>query len=203
MTTHRTAETRRETKETQIRCAVDLDGTGVCTSTTGVGFFDHMVDQLSRHGRIDITLEASGDTHIDDHHTVEDCGYALAGAIAKALGDRAGIARYGEAHAPMDETLTRCVIDLSGRPALVWRAQFATGKIGSFDVELCREFFRAFTNGLDAAIHLECLYGENDHHIAESTFKALARALRAAVAIDPRAAGAPASTKGVLGDPTA
>ena len=203
MTISRRAEVGRETKETQIRCAVDLDGTGVCESKTGVGFFDHMVDQLARHGRIDIDLEATGDLHIDDHHTVEDCGYAIAGAIAKALGDRAGIARYGEAHAPMDETLTRCVIDLSGRPALIWRASFATGKIGTFDTDLVREFFRSFTNGLSAAIHIECLYGENDHHIAESAFKATARALRAAVTIDPRAAGAPPSTKGVLGDPTA
>ncbi|MEM7522437.1 MAG: imidazoleglycerol-phosphate dehydratase HisB [Pseudomonadota bacterium] len=198
----RKAEVGRDTKETKIACAVDLDGTGVCKSATGVGFFDHMVAQLARHGRIDITLKADGDTHIDDHHTVEDCGYAIGGAIAKALGDRGGIARYGEAHAPMDETLVRCVVDLSGRPALVWRVDFATPKIGTFDVELCREFFKAFTNAIGGAVHVERFYGANDHHTAEGAFKALARALRAAMAIDPRAGTAPPSTKGVLGDPT-
>ncbi|MEM6492143.1 MAG: imidazoleglycerol-phosphate dehydratase HisB [Pseudomonadota bacterium] len=199
----RAADVRRETKETKIACAVDLDGTGLCESETGVGFFDHMIDQIARHGRIDIQLRAQGDRHIDDHHTVEDCGYALGGAIAKALGDRGGITRYGEAHAPMDETLVRCVIDLSGRPALVWRVDFATPKIGGFDVELCREFFKAFANAVGGAVHVERFYGENDHHAAEGAFKALARALRTAVALDPRAGGAPPSTKGVLGDPTA
>ena len=189
----------RKTRETEIAATVNLDGTGVSDIETGVGFFDHMIDQLARHGLIDIDLKAKGDLHIDDHHTVEDCGIVLGQAVAKALGERKGIARYGEAFAPMDETLARVVIDLSNRPFLVWRVDMTAEKIGTFDTHLVREFFQAFAVAAGATLHVEALYGANAHHIAEACFKGLARALRHAVEIDPRRGDATPSTKGVLG----
>jgi len=195
----RQARIERKTRETEIAAEVALDGTGKSDIATGVGFFDHMVDQLARHGLIDVTLKAKGDLHIDDHHTVEDSGIVLGQAVAKALGDRAGIARYGEAYAPMDEALARVVVDLSNRPFLVWRVEMTQPKIGTFDADLVREFFQAFAVAAGATLHVEVFYGANAHHIAEACFKALARALRAAVAIDPRRGGDTPSTKGVLG----
>jgi imidazoleglycerol-phosphate dehydratase len=195
----RQATIQRKTRETEIAATVNLDGTGVASIATGVGFFDHMVDQLARHGLIDIDLKATGDLHIDDHHTVEDCGIVLGQAVAKALGDRRGIQRYGQAYVPMDETLARVVIDLSMRPFLVWRVEMPTPKIGAFDTELVREFFQAFAVAAGATLHVEALCGANSHHIAEGCFKALARALREAVAIDPRRGDAMPSTKGTLG----
>ncbi|MCB9958765.1 MAG: imidazoleglycerol-phosphate dehydratase HisB [Rhodospirillaceae bacterium] len=194
----RRATVRRETKETQIRVTVDLDGTGSAQVATGVGFFDHMLDQLSRHGLIDLIVEATGDRHIDDHHTVEDVGITLGQAVARALGDRRGIRRYGEALAPMDETLSRVAIDISGRPFLVWRVAFEKEKIGSFDTDLVREFAQALAINAGMTLHVETFYGVNAHHIAESVFKALARALRAAVEPDPRRPHAVPSTKGSL-----
>ena len=194
----RRAEVTRETRETRIRAHVDLDGTGVGRIATGVGFLDHMLDQLARHGLIDIELSADGDRHIDDHHTVEDSGIVLGQAIARALGDRRGIRRYGEAFAPMDETLTRVALDISGRPFLVWRTAFAHEKIGTFDTDLVREWFQAFSQHAGLTLHVETLYGANAHHIAESCFKALARALRLAVEIDARRADTVPSTKGML-----
>ncbi|HOV05449.1 MAG TPA: imidazoleglycerol-phosphate dehydratase HisB [Hyphomicrobiales bacterium] len=196
----RTATISRTTKETEIEVTIDLDGTGVYDVATGVGFFDHMLEQLSRHSLIDITVRAKGDLHIDFHHTVEDVGIALGLAIAKALGDKRGISRYASIELPMDETLTRCAIDVSGRPYLVWKVRFDRDKIGEMDTELFREFFQALAQNGGLTLHLETLYGENNHHIAESTFKALARALRSALAIDPRVAGDLPSTKGRLGD---
>ena len=193
------ATIQRKTKETEITATVGLDGTGESDIQTGVGFFDHMVDQLARHGLIDIALKANGDLHIDDHHTVEDCGIVLGQAVAKALGERKGIRRYGQAFVPMDETLARVVIDLSNRPFLVWRVEMPSPKIGTFDTELVREFFQAFAVAAGATLHVEALYGVNAHHIAESCFKALARALREAVEIDPRRGDMTPSTKGVLG----
>jgi imidazoleglycerol-phosphate dehydratase len=195
----RVAELARETKETQISVRVALDGTGQYDIATGVGFFDHMLEQLARHSLIDITLRAKGDLHIDAHHTVEDCGIALGQALAKALGERRGIRRYGAAELPMDETLSRVALDISGRPYLVWRVAFPTPKIGEMDTELFREFFQALAQNAGLTLHVETLYGANAHHIAESGFKALARALRAAIEIDPRAAEAIPSTKGQLG----
>jgi len=195
----RKATIERKTRETDIAAAVDLDGAGVSAIETGIGFFDHMVDQLARHGLIDIDLKAKGDLHIDDHHTVEDCGIVLGQAVSKALGERKGIRRYGEAYAPMDETLARVVIDLSNRPFLVWRVELPQPKIGTFDTDLVREFFQAFAVAAGATVHVEVFYGANAHHIAEGCFKALARALRAAVEIDPRRGDATPSTKGVLG----
>lgn len=195
----RQAQVARKTRETDISAAVDLDGQGASTIATGVGFFDHMVDQLARHGLIDIELQAKGDLHIDDHHTVEDCGITLGQAVAKALGERRGIRRYGEAYAPMDETLARVVIDLSNRPFLVWRVEMPHPKIGTFDTDLVREFFQAFAVAAGATLHVEVFYGVNAHHIAEACFKALARALRAAIEIDPRRGDQTPSTKGVLG----
>jgi len=195
----RQAQVARKTRETDISAAVDLDGEGASTIATGVDFFDHMVDQLARHGLIDIELKATGDLHIDDHHTVEDCGITLGQAVAKALGERKGIRRYGEAYAPMDETLARVVIDLSNRPFLVWRVEMPHAKIGTFDTDLVREFFQAFAVAAGATLHVEVFYGVNAHHIAEACFKALARALRAAIEIDPRRGDATPSTKGVLG----
>ena len=194
----RRAEVARETQETRIRARVDLDGTGVGRIATGVGFLDHMIDQLARHGLIDIELSADGDRHIDDHHTVEDSGIVLGQAVARALGDRRGIRRYGEAFAPMDETLTRVALDISGRPFLVWRTEFAREKIGAFDTDLVREWFQAFAQHAGLTLHVETLYGANAHHIAESCFKALARALRLAVEIDARRADMVPSTKGML-----
>ena len=194
----RTAEISRKTTETSISASVNLDGTGTYKVKTGVGFFDHMMEQLARHSLIDITLEAKGDLHIDDHHTIEDSGIALGQAIAKALGDRKGIRRYGSCDLPMDETLSRCAIDVSGRPFLVFKVSFPHAKIGTFDTELVREWFQAFAMNAGITLHLENVYGANSHHIAEASFKALARALRAAVEIDPRQQDRIPSTKGTL-----
>lgn len=194
----RTATVARDTKETAITATVALDGMGRGAIATGIGFFDHMLDQLCRHSLIDMDIAATGDLHIDDHHTVEDTGIALGQAVRQALGDRAGIARYADCLLPMDETLTRAAVDVSGRPFLVFKADFPREKIGTFDTELVREFFQAFATNAGMTLHVENLYGSNAHHIAESCFKAVARALKAAVAIDPRLGGAIPSTKGTL-----
>lgn len=194
----RTASIARKTAETDISVSLTLDGTGKASIATGVGFFDHMLELFARHGLFDLEVKAKGDTHIDDHHTVEDVGIALGQAFSKALGDKAGIARYADVHLPMDETLTRCAIDISGRPMLVFRTDFPREKIGTFDTELVREWFQAFAANAGLTLHIETLYGENAHHIAESCFKALARTLRKAVALDPREAGRVPSTKGSL-----
>jgi imidazoleglycerol-phosphate dehydratase len=199
----RRASAARTTKETQIEASIDLDGTGVYDVATGIGFLDHMVEQLSRHSLVDIRLRAKGDLHIDFHHTTEDCGIVLGEAVAKALGDRKGIVRYGEATIPMDETLTRVVLDASNRPYLIWKVAFTRPKLGDMDTELFKEWFQAFAQAAGLTLHVENLYGENNHHIVESCFKALARALRAAIAIDPRKADAVPSTKGVLGSGSA
>ncbi|ACI91541.1 imidazoleglycerol-phosphate dehydratase [Afipia carboxidovorans OM5] len=195
----RTATIKRKTKETDIAVSVNLDGTGASDVATGIGFFDHMLDLLARHSGIDITVKANGDLHVDHHHTTEDVGIALGQAVKQALGDMAGITRYAGVHLPMDETLSRVVIDISGRPVLVFKVEFPRDKIGEFDTELVREWFQAFAMNAGITLHVETLYGENSHHISESCFKGLARALRAAVAIDPRANGAVPSTKGQLG----
>jgi imidazoleglycerol-phosphate dehydratase len=194
----RQASIDRSTKETKIKATVDLDGTGAYDVTTGVGFLDHMLEQLSRHSLIDITLKAKGDLHIDVHHTTEDAGIVLGQAVAKALGDKQGIARYASLYLPMDETLTRVAVDVSGRPYLIWKVAFSQPKVGEMDTELFREFFQAFAQNAGITLHVECLYGDNNHHIAETCFKGLARALREAVAIDPRQAGRVPSTKGSL-----
>lgn len=194
----RTATVARETKETSIKVSVALEGSGKATIATGVGFFDHMLEQLSRHSLIDLVVKTQGDLHIDDHHTVEDTGIALGLALREALGNRAGIARYAHAYVPMDETLTRAAIDVSGRPFLVFKTSFPHAKIGTFDTELVREFFQAFAMNAGITLHVETLYGLNAHHIAESCFKAVARALQVAVAIDPRQQGEIPSTKGTL-----
>lgn len=196
----RSATVERRTKETSIAVTVELDGSGKSDVGTGVGFLDHMLDQVARHGLFDVTLSAKGDLHIDHHHTTEDTGIALGQAFRKALGEMKGITRYADVHVPMDETLTRCAIDISGRPHLVWRVNFTSPKIGEFDTELVKEFFGAFAQHAGITLHVETLYGDNSHHIAESCYKALARALRAAVAIDPRQEGRVPSTKGRLGD---
>lgn len=195
----RTALIHRKTNETDISVEINLDGTGIYDVSTGIGFLDHMLEQLSRHSLIDLKLKAVGDLHIDQHHTTEDSGIALGEAVAKALGDRRGITRYGHAYAPMDETLTRSAIDISGRPFLVWKIEFSQAKLGDFDTELFREWFHAFAGSAGITLHIETLYGRNNHHIIESAFKATARALRAAVTIDPRKADAVPSTKGTLG----
>ncbi|MBX9863498.1 MAG: imidazoleglycerol-phosphate dehydratase HisB [Hyphomicrobium sp.] len=194
----RQATISRRTKETQISATVDLDGTGTFDIVTGVGFLDHMLEQLARHGLLDIKLEAKGDLHIDFHHTTEDVGIVLGQAVAKALGDKQGITRYADVHLPMDETLTRVALDVSGRPYLIWKVAFSQPKIGEMDTELFREFFQAFAQNAGITLHIENLYGENNHHIAETCFKGVARALRAAVALDPRQAGRIPSTKGML-----
>ena len=194
----RKAKVERNTKETQISATVKLDGVGKSNIDTGIGFLDHMVEQISRHGLIDIDLKAKGDLHIDDHHTTEDSGYVLGEAIAKALGERKGINRYGNAHIPMDETLTRVVIDLSGRPYLVWKVSFTQKRLGEMDTELFKEWFQAFAQAIGANIHVENLYGTNNHHIIESCYKGLARSLRDAVRIEPRIIEQVPSTKGVL-----
>ncbi len=194
----RRASVTRRTKETAITASVDLDGTGDFKVATGVGFLDHMIEQLARHSLIDITLKAEGDLHIDQHHTTEDSGIVLGQAVARALGDKKGIARYGSAYLPMDETLTRVALDLSGRPYLVWKVAFTRSKIGEMDTELFREWFQAFAQHADLTLHVETLYGENSHHIAETCYKALARALRQAIAIDERQSGRVPSTKGQL-----
>ena len=195
----RKASIKRATKETDIEVAVDLDGTGTSNVATGIGFLDHMLDLLARLSRIDITVKAKGDLHIDHHHTTEDVGIALGQAVKQALGDMKGITRYASVHMPMDEALTRVAIDVSGRPFLVFKSQFVRDKVGTFDTELVNEWFQAFAMNSGVTLHVETLYGSNDHHIAESCFKGLARALRSALAIDPRAAGEVPSTKGKLG----
>ncbi len=194
----REAEFRRETAETAIRVRIALDGAGKHANRTGVGFFDHMLDQLARHALIDLEIEATGDLHIDDHHTVEDVGIALGRALAQALGDKRGIRRYGSCHLAMDDALVRAALDLSGRAYLVWNVDFPTAKIGSFDTELVREFFTAFAMNGGITLNVARLDGVNSHHIAEAAFKAVAQALRAAVEPDPRMAGAVPSTKGTL-----
>jgi imidazoleglycerol-phosphate dehydratase len=194
----RKASFERRTSETSVSVEIDLDGSGKSDIATGIGFFDHMLEQLSRHSLIDMKISAKGDLHIDDHHTVEDTGIVLGRAISKALGDRTGISRYGSIDLAMDETLTRAAIDISGRPFLVWNVNFTRGKIGSFDTELIREFFQAFSQNSGITLHIQNHYGDNNHHIAETCFKAAARALRSAVASDPRQIGAIPSTKGSL-----
>jgi len=195
----RRAEITRKTKETQVRAAVDLDGEGRAKVSTGIGFLDHMLEQLARHSLIDLEVEAKGDLHIDFHHTTEDTGIVIGQAVAEALGSRAGIQRYGDALIPMDETLTRVALDASNRPYLIWKVAFTKPKLGEMDTELFREWFHAFAQAAGLTLHIENLYGENNHHIVESCFKGLARALRAAVTIDPRKPDAVPSTKGVLG----
>lgn len=195
----RKGSVKRTTKETDVEVAIDLDGTGASAISTGIGFLDHMLDLLARHARMDVAIKAKGDLHIDHHHTTEDVGIALGQAVKTALGTMAGITRYASIHMPMDETLSRVVIDISGRPVLVFKVDFPRDKVGTFDTELVREWFNAFTINAGVTLHVETLYGENSHHIAESCFKGLARALRAAVAIDPSAAGEVPSTKGQLG----
>lgn len=197
-TAMRTATINRSTAETRIDVTVNLDGTGVYSIKTGIGFLDHMVEQLSRHGLIDIDLKVEGDLHIDGHHTVEDSALALGQAIAKALGDKRGIRRYGDALSPMDETLTRVALDISGRPWLVWKSGFTMQRLGELDTELIEHWFHSFAQTAGLTLHVETLYGSNNHHIVESAFKGLARALRTAVEIDPRKSDAIPSTKGVL-----
>jgi imidazoleglycerol-phosphate dehydratase len=195
----RQAKVTRKTKETDVEVAVNLDGAGAAQVATGIGFLDHMLDLLARHSRIDIAVKAKGDLHIDHHHTTEDVGIALGQAVKQALGDMKGITRYADVHVPMDEALPRVALDISGRPFLVFKAEFVRDKVGAFDTELVQEWFQAFAMNSGITLHVETLYGTNDHHIAESCFKALARALRAAVAIDPRARDEVPSTKGSLG----
>jgi imidazoleglycerol-phosphate dehydratase len=194
----REASVARNTKETEIEVRVNLDGDGVYDVATGIGFLDHMLEQLSRHGLMDLVVKATGDLHIDFHHTTEDSGIAIGQAVKQALGDRRGIVRYGCATIPMDETLSRVTIDISGRPYLVWRVEFTRAKLGEMDTELFKEWFQAFAQAAGITMHVENLYGENNHHIVESCFKALARALKQAMAIDPRSADEVPSTKGVL-----
>jgi imidazoleglycerol-phosphate dehydratase len=194
----RQASITRKTSETEITVSLNLDGEGRYDCQTGVGFFDHMLDQLARHSLIDISLRAKGDLHIDDHHTVEDCGIAIGQALVQALGDKRGIRRYGACHLPMDDAQIACALDLSGRPYLVWNIDFPTAKIGSFDTELVREFFQALSSHGGITLHMDKLHGINSHHIAEAAFKACAQALRAAVEQDPRKGDAIPSTKGAL-----
>jgi imidazoleglycerol-phosphate dehydratase len=195
---HRQAEVVRNTAETQITARVDLDGTGQARLATGIGFFDHMLDQIARHGLIDLDIQARGDLHIDGHHTVEDVGIALGQAIYQAVGDKKGIRRYGHAYVPLDEALSRVVIDFSGRPGLVMNVPFKSGMIGTFDSQLAHEFFQGFANHAFVTLHIDNLRGENAHHQCETVFKAFARALRVAVERDPRSAGTIPSTKGSL-----
>ncbi|MBF86532.1 MAG: imidazoleglycerol-phosphate dehydratase [Pelagibacterales bacterium] len=194
----RKAKEERNTKETKIKTSINLDGKGVSNIDTGIGFLDHMLEQISRHSLIDIDLKAKGDLHIDYHHTTEDSGYVLGSAISKALDNRLGINRFGNALIPMDETLSRVVIDLSGRPYLVWKVAFTQKKLGEMDTELFKEWFQAFSQAIGANIHVENLYGVNNHHIIESCFKGLARAIRSAINIDEKAANIVPSTKGIL-----
>jgi imidazoleglycerol-phosphate dehydratase len=195
---NRKAEITRNTKETRIRVWIDLDGTGEARVSTGIGFYDHMLESFARHGGFDLQVETVGDLHIDMHHTVEDTGIVLGQAVKQALDGFKGVRRFGHAYVPMDETLTRCALDLSNRPYLIWKVAFARPKVGEMDTELFKEFHHAFAMNAGACVHLETLYGDNTHHIAESGFKALARALRMAVEIDPKAGGQAVSTKGVL-----
>ncbi|CAM3171874.1 Imidazoleglycerol-phosphate dehydratase [Sphingomonas antarctica] len=194
----RTGSVQRDTSETAIKVAVNLDGTGEYNVSTGIGFFDHMLEQLSRHSLIDLEVETKGDLHIDQHHTVEDTGLAIGEAVAQALGDKRGIRRYADALSPMDETLTRVALDISGRPFLVWKTEFSQKRLGEMDTEMFEHFFHSFAQTAGITLHIETLYGSNNHHIAEAAFKGLARALREAVEIDPRKAGVIPSTKGVL-----
>lgn len=194
----RNGTVHRTTNETSIAVEVDLDGTGVYAVSTGIGFLDHMLEQLSRHSLIDLKVDAKGDLHIDQHHTTEDTGLAIGEAIAKALGDKRGIVRYGSAYAPMDETLTRVALDISGRPYFIWKAAFTSPRLGEWDTELIEHWFHSFAQTAGLTLHVECLYGQNNHHIVESCFKGLARSLRQAVEIDPRKADSIPSTKGVL-----
>jgi imidazoleglycerol-phosphate dehydratase len=195
---HRQAAVTRNTAETQITARVDLDGTGQAKLSTGIGFFDHMLDQIARHGLIDLEIDAKGDLHIDGHHTVEDVGITLGQAVYKAVGDKKGIRRYGHAYVPLDEALSRVVIDFSGRPGLIMNVPFKSGMIGGFDTQLAHEFFQGFANHAFVTLHIDNLRGENAHHQCETVFKAFARALRAALELDPRAAGTIPSTKGSL-----
>ncbi|MBP7720908.1 MAG: imidazoleglycerol-phosphate dehydratase HisB [Alphaproteobacteria bacterium] len=197
-TKHRTATLSRKTKETDIRVSINLDGTGKAEVNTGIGFFDHMLEQLAKHSLIDVSVEAKGDLHIDGHHTVEDVGLTLGQALAQALGEKRGIVRYGHAYAPMDETLSRVALDLSGRPYCVWRLNFTREHIGEMEVELFKEFFHSIAQTGGITLHCENLYGTNNHHVIEATFKAFAKALRMAVSIDERAADVIPSTKGTL-----
>ena len=194
----RTADVSRETRETRIRVKVNLDGTGQSNLSTGIGFFDHMLDQIARHGLIDLDIEAEGDLHIDGHHTVEDVGITLGQAVAQAVGDKRGIMRYGHAYVPLDEALSRVVVDFSGRPGIEMHVPFKSGMVGAFDTQLTYEFFQGFVNHAFVSLHIDNLRGENAHHQAETVFKAFGRALRAALQIDPRAADQIASTKGSL-----
>jgi imidazoleglycerol-phosphate dehydratase len=194
----RTAEVSRNTAETKITVKLNLDGTGVSNLRTGIGFFDHMLDQIARHGLIDLDIQADGDLHIDGHHTVEDVGIAFGQAVHKAFGDKKGIRRYGHAYVPLDEALSRVVIDLSGRPGLIMNVPFTSGSIGSFDTQLAHEFFQGFVNHAFVTLHIDNLRGQNAHHQAETVFKAFARALRSALEFDPRTAGTIPSTKGSL-----
>ena len=194
----RTADVSRETRETRIRVKVNLDGTGQSNMSTGIGFFDHMLDQIARHGLIDLDIQAEGDLHIDGHHTVEDVGITLGQAVAQAVGDKKGIMRYGHAYVPLDEALSRVVVDFSGRPGIEMHVPFKSGMVGAFDTQLTYEFFQGFVNHAFVSLHIDNLRGENAHHQAETVFKAFGRALRAALQIDPRAADQIASTKGSL-----
>ena len=194
----RRATIRRDTKETRIGVSVDLDGVGTARISTGIGFFDHMLDQIARHGTIDLEVDAQGDLHIDGHHTVEDVGIALGMAVAQAVGDKRGLVRYGHAYVPLDEALSRVVIDFSGRPGLVMHVPFKSGMIGGFDAQLAHEFFQGFANHAFVTLHIDNLRGENAHHQCETVFKAFARALRTAVTVDPRLGNAVPSTKGSL-----
>ena len=194
----RTATISRRTSETSIDVSVNLDGTGAFQISTGIGFFDHMLEQLSRHSLIDLDVKTVGDLHIDQHHTVEDTGLAIGAAILEALGEKRGIRRYADAHSPMDETLTRVAIDISGRPYLVWKTEFSQKKLGEMDTEMFEHFFHSFAQTAGITLHIETLYGSNNHHIAEAAFKGVARALRTAIEIDPRKADAIPSTKGIL-----
>jgi len=196
----RTATIARKTHETDILVEVNLDGSGKFDVSTGIGFLDHMVEQLSRHSLIDMTVKIAGDLHVDQHHTVEDCGIAIGQAIAAALGDKAGIGRYGAVYSPMDEALVRVALDISGRPWLVWRAAFTTPRLGEMDTELFEHWFQSFAQAAGITLHIEVLYGSNNHHIIEGVYKGLARALRPAVELDARKGGAVPSTKGLLGD---
>ena len=195
----RTGTISRKTNETSIDVEVNLDGTGIYEVSTGIGFLDHMLEQLSRHSLIDLEVKAVGDLHIDQHHTTEDTGIAIGEALLRALGDKRGITRYGSAYAPMDETLTRCALDISGRPYFVWKAGFTTPRLGEWDTELIEHWFHSFTQMAGLTLHVECLYGQNNHHICEGIFKGFARAMRQAVELDPRKGGAVPSTKGQLG----
>ena len=194
----RSAEVTRDTAETKIRVRLNLDGTGVSRLATGIGFFDHMLDQIARHGLIDLEIEAQGDLHIDGHHTVEDVGITLGQAVAQAVGDKAGLTRYGHAYVPLDEALSRVVVDFSGRPGLHMRVPFKAGMVGGFDTQLAYEFFQGFSNHAGVTLHIDNLFGDNAHHQCETVFKAFARALRMALTIDPRSAGVIPSTKGSL-----